>query len=136
LQPKKSILVDCKILKSSNETLYIFVWFYRYRKSSQMNLPVRRQKTITEAENKDKRKHIVPMPYSVISNKLSDTSGINTKDLKQNKSINSNNLSSVFQRKFETNNTNSSSVNLAQMNPEIIKNKINLLRKKLNFLQF
>jgi hypothetical protein len=69
LQPKKSILVDCKILKSSNESLYIFVWFYRYRKSSQMHLPARRQKTITEAENKAKRKHILPMPHSIISNK-------------------------------------------------------------------
>jgi hypothetical protein len=139
LQPKKSILVDCKILKSSNETLYIFVWFYRYRKSSQMNLPVRRQKTITETETKVNRKHILPMPKSILSSKSSSNNSVSdTKNLKQNRSISPNKFSSIFQRKFETTNTNTdySNINLDQMNTEIIQNKINLLRKKLHFLQF
>jgi hypothetical protein len=100
-----------------------------------MNLPTRRQKTITET--KTKRKHILPMPNSIISTKSSNKSEVNAKSLKQSKLINSNNFSSIFQRRFETNtNTDFLSINLAQMNPEIIQKKISLLRKKLYFLQF
>lgn len=125
LQPKKSILVDCKILKSWKNTIHIFVWFYHYRKNDLTNLQNMKQKSKVNNRYKQ-RKYLLTKTI----NNFGQTK-YNKKENCQNSLINFK-INKKFDLKFLT----KSNVNIQKLNKDLIQTKLQLLRKKLSYFTF